>query len=50
MQDKIINEAQKIIKDLKKEILEKEKLLNELIKQYQEISGIEFDEEELEEN
>lgn len=49
MQNKLIEDTQKIILELKKDILEKEKLLNELIKQYQEISGMEF-EDELEKN
>lgn len=45
MQDKLVEETMKIINELKKEILEKEEKLNELIKEYQEIADIELDED-----
>ena len=45
MNDTLINELKETIARLKQEILEKRKILNSLIEQYQEISGIEIDEE-----
>ena len=45
MNDTLINELKETIARLKQEILEKRKILNSLIEQYQEISGIEIEEE-----
>ncbi|MBR6820945.1 MAG: hypothetical protein IKM55_01830 [Bacilli bacterium] len=45
MNDTLINELKETINQIKEEIKEKRKVLDELIEQYQEISGIELDEE-----
>lgn len=45
MNDTLINELKETINQIKGEIKEKRKVLDELIEQYQEISGIELDEE-----
>lgn len=45
MNDTLINELKETIARLKQEILEKREILDSLIEQYQEISGIEIDEE-----
>lgn len=44
MNDTLINELKETINQIKEEIKEKRKVLDELIEQYQEISGIELDE------
>lgn len=45
MNDTLINELKETINQIKEEIKEKRKVLDELIEQYQEITGIELDEE-----
>lgn len=45
MNDTLINELKETINQIKEEIKEKRKVLDELIEQYQEISDIELDEE-----
>lgn len=45
MNDKLIVDLKETIAKLNEEIIEKRELLNSLIEKYQEISGIEIDEE-----
>lgn len=40
---KIINDLNKIVEDLKREIIEKQNILNTLIKEYQVINNIELE-------